>query len=62
MVERYEWFENPKISIVLGMDVFSAAYFGRACRRSDRWMFGARHNKEDGKALMVFSLMFCQHG
>ena len=21
-------------------------------------MFGARHNKEDGKALMVFSLMF----
>ena len=23
MVERYEWLENPKISIVLGMDVFS---------------------------------------
>ncbi len=26
MVERYEWLENPKISIVLGMDVFSLMF------------------------------------
>ena len=58
MVERYEWLENPKISIVLGMDVFSLLLISAVHAAVLIGMFGARHNKEDGKALMVFSLMF----
>lgn len=58
MVERYEWLENPKISIVLGMDVFSLLLISAVHAAVLIGMFGARHNKEDGKALMVFSLMY----
>ena len=58
MVERYEWLENPKISIVLGMDVFSLLLILAVHAAVLIGMFGARHNKEDGKSLMVFSLMF----
>ena len=58
LTERYDWLENPKISISLGIDVFSLLLIMAVHAAVLIGMFGARHNKEDGKALMVFSLLF----
>ena len=58
LTERYDWLENPKISISLGIDIFSLLLIVAVHAAVLIGMFGARHNKEDGKALMVFSLLF----
>lgn len=58
MLEKYAWLENPKINIVFGVDVFSLLLILAVHVAVLIGMFGARHNKEDGKSLMVFSLLF----
>lgn len=58
MVEKYNWLENPQINIVFGVDVFSLLLILAVHVAVLIGMFGTRHNKEEGKSLMVFSLLF----
>lgn len=58
MVEKFNWLENPDIDIVLGVDVFSLLLILGVHIMILIGMFGARGSHEQGKPLMVFSLLF----
>ena len=58
MIETYRWLENPQIRLVFGIDVFSLLLILAVHIIILIGMFGARHIHEEGKSLMVFSLLF----
>lgn len=58
MIESYVWLENPHIGIVFGVDVLALLLILAVHIAILIGMFGARYNHEEGKPLMVFSLLF----
>lgn len=58
MIESYRWLNNPQINLVFGVDVFSLLLILAVHIVILIGMFGARHINEQGKSLMVFSLLF----
>lgn len=57
-VEKFNWLENPNIDIVFGVDVFSLLLITAVHIAVLIGMVGVRHNSEQQKSMMVFSLLF----
>ncbi len=58
IVEKFNWMENPKIEIVLGIDIFSLMLIAAVHLAVLLGMIGVRHYAYRQKALVVLSLMF----
>lgn len=58
LVERFTWLENPRIDIVLGVDVFSALLLLSIHLAFIIGFIAVRHNRIQQKSMMVFALLF----
>ena len=58
LTERFTWLENPRIDIILGVDVFSALLLLAVHIAFIIGFMAVRHNRLRQKSMMVFSLLF----
>lgn len=58
LIERFTWLENPRIDIILGVDVFSALLLLAVHIAFIIGFMAIRHNRLRQKSMMVFSLLF----
>ena len=58
IVEKFSWLDNPKIELILGIDVFSLMLIAAVHIAVLLGIFAIRHNAYRQKTLIVFALMF----
>lgn len=58
LIERFTWLENPRIDIILGIDIFSAMLILAIHIAFIIGFLAVRHNQTQQKSMMVFSLLF----